>query len=157
MTMRVLLIVLMTLAPALAGAAETGCLRPNEMKAESNLRLALMMRERARVCAFRSGNDEFAKLPAQWSQFEQQNDKLIRDMVQTREAAIGRVYKSRPKEAEAQVGRLIARFRQEPAYTANCRDIARTMSEFEKSGWGAFQKKARLFDSEVKLDSPPCG
>lgn len=142
--------------PALAWAQTNGCFRQGELKAEANVRLGLLLRERAMVCAARSGDAAFSELPQMWSRFEQANAPQLKDAVETRSRAIDRVFKNAENSADAQTGRLIARFRQEPAYSANCRDIQKLLTEMEKGGWGAFQRRAKLFDSEVKLDSPPC-
>lgn len=144
------------LAPTLAWANSQGCFRQNELKAEANVRLGLLLRERAAVCAARSGDPAFNGLPGMWSKFEQDNATQIKAAVEMRARAIGRVFKNPENSAEAQTGRLIARFRQEPAYSANCRDIQKLLEDLEKGGWGAFQRRARLFDSEVRRDSPPC-
>ena len=154
--MRTLFALALSLLPAVAAAQGMGCFRQGELSAEANVRLGLLLRERAAVCAARSGDPAFTGLPEQWSKFEQANASQLKSAVETRARAIERVFKNADNTAEAQTGRLIARFRQEPAYSANCRDIQKLLDEFEKGGWGAFQRRARLFDSEVKRDSPPC-
>jgi hypothetical protein len=151
-----LFLFVVSLLPAVAWAQTSGCFRQAELKAEANVRLGLLLRERAAVCAVRSGDPAFSDLPERWSKFEQANASQLKDAVETRSRAIERVFKNADNSVEAQTGRLIARFREEPAYSANCRDIQKLLDGFEKSGWGGFQKRARLFDSEVKLDSPPC-
>ena len=154
--MRALVVLTISLFPALAWAQAGGCFRQGELNAEANVRLGLLLRERAVVCAVRSGDSAFSGLPQMWSNFEQANSVQLKNAVETRSKAIERVFKNPENSPEAQTGRLIARFREEPAYGANCRDIQKLLEEFEKGGWGAFQKRARLFDSEVKRDSPLC-
>lgn len=154
--MRTLIVLVVSVLPALAWAQTNGCFRQGELKAEANVRLGLLLRERAAVCAARSGDPAFNDLPQMWSKFEQANGPQLKDAVETRARAIDRVFKNAENSADAQTGRLVARFRQEPAYSANCRDIQKLLTDMDKGGWGAFQRRARLFDSEVKLDSPPC-
>ena len=154
--MRTLFVFAILLLPGLAWAQGAGCFRQGELAAEANVRLGLLLRERAAICAVRSGDPAFSALPEKWSKFEQANASQLKNAVETRARAIERVFKNPDNTPEAQPGRLIARFREEPAYSANCRDIEKMLDDMNKSGWGAFQRRAKLFDSEVKRDSPPC-
>jgi len=138
------------------GAAGMGCFRANEMRAEANVRMGLMLRERARICATNTGSNAFAGLPKQWGEFEQANAAKFKQAVDLRRAAIEKNFKSTDNNEIAQNERLIASFRDQPAYEASCKQIADILTMLGKEAWGGLEKRARDFDAAIKRDWPEC-
>jgi len=138
------------------GAAGPGCFRANEIRAEANVRMALMLRERARVCATNTGSNAFAGLPKQWGEFEETNVAKLKQAVDLRRKAIEKNFKSTDNNEFAQNERLIASFRDQPVYEASCKQIADILDKLAKEAWGGLEKRARDFDAAIKRDWPEC-
>lgn len=138
------------------GGPGGGCFRANEMRAEANVRMSFMLRERAKICAGGTGSKAFTGLPKQWSEFEQANTAKIKQAVDLRKKAIERNFKSVENSEAAQNERLIATFRDQPAYEASCKQIADILGKLGKEAWGGLEKRGRDFDSAVKRDWPAC-
>lgn len=153
----VLILFLSANFPALGQGAPGGaCFRANEMRAEANVRMSFMLRERSRICATGTGSKAFTGLPKQWSDFEQANAAKIKQAVDLRRKAIERNFKSTENAEAAQTERLIATFRDQPAYEASCKQIADILGKLEKEAWGGIEKRGRDFDSAIKRDWPAC-
>ncbi len=156
---RTLAIVLVLSACTSAQALAQGsgaCFRPNEIRAEANVRMSFMLRERARACSANAGSGDFADLPKRWNEFEGANAAKINQAVDTRRKAIARAFKSPENSETAQNERLINAFRQEPAYEASCKQIADILGKLGTEQWGGLEKRGREFDNEIRRDWPAC-
>lgn len=138
------------------GAAGTGCFRANEIRAEANVRMSLLLRERARVCATNTGSNAFGDLPKLWGEFEEANAAKLKQAVDLRRTAIEKNFKSTVNNEIAQNERLIASFRDQPVYEASCKQIADILGKLAKEAWGGLEKRARDFDAAIKRDWPEC-
>lgn len=141
---------------ALAAAKPKICFTKAEESAEQLVRGGLRLREGANGCDERPWSAGTAPL---WKQVDEKFGPKFKQQTDIRRTAFVREFsKDVENHIQAWDGRTVLYYRNYPLSIVYCEQVKKSLNDMlGRSGWGGFQKSARLYRIPVEDDYKPCG
>lgn len=152
--------VLLLAQPAAAMAQNRpGCMKPDEVNAESIVRTGVDLREVLKACAkrnFVTTNGTAADALANFREFDTEYADKIQSEREIRRLALQRNFPDRKAVERQMDGAIIAVYQGRQMSDGECLGAMRVMSQIETEGWQAFERQVEITRRYIEPNVVPC-